>query len=59
MAVILVEGEDQLDALIRQGNNNSDPTRPSTSGTAPSYILNFSGSFIALGTMLNALAVFS
>lgn len=58
MAVVLVEGEDQLDALIRQGNS-SDPTTPSTSGTAPSYIFNISGSLIALGTMLNALVVFS
>lgn len=58
MAVVLVEGEDQLDALIRQGNI-SDPTTPSTSGTAPSYDFNFFGSLIALGTMLNALVVFS
>lgn len=58
MAVVLVEGEDQLDALIRQGNS-SDPTTPSTSGTAPSYSFNFFGSLTALGTMLNALVMFS
>lgn len=57
MAVVLVEGEDQLDALIRQGNS-PDPTTPLKSGTAPSYIFNFSGSLIVLGTMLNALVAF-
>ncbi|CEL09497.1 hypothetical protein ASPCAL12632 [Aspergillus calidoustus] len=57
MAVVLVEGEDQLDALIRQGNS-PDPTTPLKSGTAPSYIVNFFGSLIVLGTMLNALVAF-
>jgi hypothetical protein len=58
MALVLVEGEDQLDSLIRQGNN-SDPTTPAISGTAPSYIANFFGILVALGTVLNALVVFS
>ncbi|CEL10666.1 hypothetical protein ASPCAL15095 [Aspergillus calidoustus] len=60
MALVLVEGEDQLGALIRQGNGSiPDSTTPITSSTAPSYTFNSSGPWIAFGIMLNALVAFS